>query len=94
MKDKTYFTEIFNKKWDACLKEAEKEIKENSGNADIITDVATEIFEETANAEEIVGYYIMYHKDSALRDWLDNTKGINFTEQDAEVDKILKELYR
>ena len=35
-----------------------------------------QIFEETANAEEIVGYYIMYHKDSALRDWLDNTKGI------------------
>lgn len=91
MKDKTYYTDIFNKKWDVCLKEAEKDIKENGGKADIITDVATEIFEETANVEEVVGYYIVYHKDSALKDWLGNTEGINFTEQDKEVDRILKE---
>lgn len=88
------YIETFNKKWDICLKEAEKDIQENGGTADILSYVTTEIFEETANAEEVVGYYIMYHKDSALRDWIDNTKGISFTEQDKEVDRILKELYQ
>lgn len=96
MKDKEYYISKFNNKWKNCLKEAEEDIEKDSSCKfanDVISYAATEIFEETANAEEIVGYYIVYHKDSALRDWLDNTKGINFSEQDKEVDRILKILY-
>lgn len=87
------YTDIFNKKWNRCLQEAENDLKENDSNTDV-TYVATELFEETANAEVVAGYYIMYHGESALKDWINNTKGIRFTKQDKEVDKILKELYR
>ena len=93
MADKQYYMDIFNKKWDACLEEAEIDIKENDGNADI-SDVATEIFEETANFEEVVGFYIIYHGDKALRDWKRNTDGIVFSDKDKEVDRILRELYQ
>lgn len=92
-KGKEYYTEIFNSAWNNCLREAEKDVKENGGTEDIITDVATDIFETTANAEEVVGYYIVYHKESALKDWSDNIKGIELSEQDKQVDRILKELY-
>lgn len=93
MKYKQYYMETFIKKWDACLEEAEMEIEENDGEVDI-TDIATEIFEETANAEEVVGYYIKYHESEALRDWEINTKGIVFSDQDKEVDRILRKLYQ
>ena len=93
MADKQYYMDIFNKKWDACLEEAEIDIKENDGNADI-SDVATEIFEETANSEEVAGFYIIYHGDEALRDWERNTDGIVFSDKDKEVDRILRELYQ
>lgn len=93
IKDKEYYIDIFNKKWDSSLNEADKNIKENGGSSNILSYIATEIFEETANAEEIVGYYIMYHKDSALRDWTDNIQGLHLTEQDIEVNRILMELY-
>lgn len=94
MKDKTYYTEVFNKKWDSCLEEAKKDIQENGGTDDILSYVATEIFEDTANSEEIVGYYITYHDDYALSAWVSNTKGISFTEQDKKVDRVLKDLYK
>jgi hypothetical protein len=93
MKGKNYYQEIYNKKWNKCLEEARNDIKENSGTVDIGY-IATEIFEETASAEEVVGYYIDLHGSEALKDWLVNTKGITFTEQDKTVDKILKELYK
>lgn len=91
--NKKYYVNAFNKKWDDCLKQARKDIEENNGTFDIVTEIATEIFEETANAEEVVGYYIVYHNESALKDWEVNTEGVNFTEQDKEIDRILRELY-
>ena len=55
---------------------------------------ATYEFEETANAEEVVGYYVFNEKENALNQWLNNIEGLNLTEQDKEVTKILKELYK
>ena len=49
-------------------------------------------FGETANAEEVVGYYFVYYKDDAMKTWLKNTKHIEMTEQDKEVTEIFKEL--
>lgn len=79
----SYYVDIFNKKYDKCLEEE---------NYD--TDLAIENFEETSNTEEVVGYYIMYHKEHALKYWLCNTNGIKMSKQDKEVDKILKELFQ
>ena len=93
MKNKKYFVKKFNKKWDKCYKEAEVDVEENGGDSDIVSEVATEIFDDTANAEEIVGYYIVYHGESAFEDWTANIKGLRLTEQDKEIDRILKRLY-
>ena len=84
---KEFYIEAYNKKWDECLKEAEKE------NSKDVSESATYIFEETANAKEVVGYYLVYHGDDALKDWKSNTDGIKMNEQDLEVDRILTELF-
>ena len=81
-----HYIEAYNKKWDKCLKEAERE------NAKDVGEIATYIFEESANANEVVGYYLVYHKENALKDWKANTDGINMNEQDLEVDRILTQL--
>lgn len=91
-KKKQSYVEIYNQKWNKCLREANQE-KRETGCRLAISDIATEIFEKTANAEEVVGYYIVYHKENALQDWLENTKGLTLSEQDRNVQRILKALY-
>lgn len=49
-------------------------------------------FDLAANAEEIVGYYLVYYEENPLECWLKNIDGINLTEKDNEVTRILKEL--
>lgn len=50
-------------------------------------------FDETCNADEVVGYYICNEGDNALSTWLENTEGIEMSKQDKEVTEILKKLY-
>lgn len=85
--DKNYYIETYKRKWEECLKEAEIE------NANDISEAATYIFEATANADEIVGYYLVYHGENALRDWKNNTEGIKMSSQDLKVDEILTRLF-
>lgn len=93
--DKEYYEEIWNRFWDRCLDSAKAELSELGidPSMDLVIDTATEIFEESANAEQIAGYYIVYHKEDALKDWKTNTEGIRFSEKDNEIDKILEALY-
>ena len=49
-------------------------------------------FDETANAEEVVGYYLINYEGNPLKGWLENTEYIDLTEQDKEVTRILTEL--
>ena len=50
-------------------------------------------FDETANAEEVVGYYLVYYEWNPLAEWLNNLQyATDITEQDKEVTKILTEL--
>lgn len=93
MKDKKYYVHMYKDKWNHCLEEAEKRVLVSDCPLRLLTDIATEIFEETVNAEEVVGYYIYFHGNSALKVWMSNTEGIKFTDQDREIDRILKELY-
>lgn len=51
-------------------------------------------FDETANTEEVVGYYLANEGTNALKRWLENIDGVKLTEQDKEVTEILKELDR
>ena len=54
---------------------------------------ATISFDQNANAEEIVGYYLVLHSEDPFRIWLNNVEGIELSEQDKEVTKILGNLY-
>jgi hypothetical protein len=50
-------------------------------------------FDETANAEEVVGYYFVYYEWNPLGEWLNNLQYVDeVTEQDKEVTRILTEL--
>lgn len=73
------------------------EIYEEFANDNDIADkdeYCTRWFDETANAEEVVGYYLVFHEWNPLGEWLENLKYVkDVTEQDEEVTKILKELY-
>ena len=86
--DRNYYTEIYINRWEECLEEARKE------NAQDVGEIATYIFEESCNAEEVVGYYLVNHGEDALKDWKENTDGIKMNNQDLEVDRILTELFK
>lgn len=59
------------------------------GNPDIVS----EEFEQTADFEEVVGYYCTNHPDNGLEVWLANIKGLTLTHQDDKVTKILRQIY-
>lgn len=86
-KDKSYYECLYLHRID----ELDKEMKDVCGDSYDGTQTAVE-FDQTANAEEIAGYYIYHYKENALRQWLDNIYGLNLTEMDEEVTKILKGL--
>ncbi len=89
---KEYYENKYKQKWHECLEQAfnNPEIK---GDLDLVQLDATEDFEETANADEIVGFYIYFYRDDAYRIWKGNTNGIEKTKQDLEVDRIFEELF-
>lgn len=91
MNNKDYYLEQYNVLMDECYKDAREEIEE--GSSVDVGAVATEMFEERANTDEVVGYYIANHGEYALKDWKDNIEGLKLSEQDKEVDRILKHLY-
>lgn len=91
MKTKQYYIARYNEGWKKCFDEVS-----NDGSKDPRYD-ASILLDETANTEEVVGYYLVYHEKNPLKDWLNNLyiKGIDLmSEQDKEVTKILKELFR
>lgn len=90
--NRRYYLKLYHTKWDECYDRAKKE--DPQADEDDIRYYATMTFEEEGNAEEVVGYYICYHGDDALKDWLSNTKGTELSDQGKEVDRILKRLYQ
>lgn len=76
------------------LKEVERELIEEGVDVSDGTAISYK-FDETANAEEVIGFYIACEGDNALNQWRFNTDGIenDFTEQDKEVTRILEALY-
>ena len=86
MKDITYYQQKYENIMDAIYR-ALREAEVND-----IDYVCTMVFDETANAEEIVGYYLSDGITTALKRWQENTEHIEMTEQDREVTRILTEL--
>ncbi len=93
MKNKQYYINAFDTFYDVCVKQARQEIIENDWTLVDAEELAWEIFEDTATSDPIIGYYIAYHKELALSTWQENTALIEMSEQDREIDKILKLLY-
>lgn len=50
-------------------------------------------FEDNATVDQIVGFYIVCEGDRALIQWRENIDGLDLTEKDIAVTKILEELY-
>ena len=86
MKNKSYYESVYESR----IKEIRKEMIEEE--VEDIDYACTIEFDEIANAEEIVGYYLVNEGTNALEQWLENIDGIDLTEQDKEVTKILKKL--
>lgn len=92
--DRNYYVNIYEKYYDECMERAKEELEGDAHpDPDIVLETATEIFEDTANAEQVAGYYIVYHQEDALKDWKVNTEGKVLSEMDREVDRILNALY-
>lgn len=80
----------YESKYENRMDEIYRELKETD-----IEDIdygCTIEFDETANAEEVVGYYLVNEGTNALTRWMENIEGINLTEQDNEVTRLLKKL--
>lgn len=54
---------------------------------------ATCEFEDTCTVDEIVGFYIACENEQALMRWKENINGLDLSEKDLVVNKILEELY-
>ena len=86
MKTKQYYIEQCNKRWKKCFDKASSNRSKNPGfDTSILSD-------KTANAEEVVGYYLALPTKNPLEDWLNDIEGLDLSERDKEVTKILKEL--
>lgn len=86
MKTKQYYIEQCKKRWKKCFDKASSNRSKNPG---LDTSI---LFDKTANAEEVVGYYLALPTKNLLEDWLNNIEGVDLSEQDKEVTRILKEL--
>ena len=86
MKNRSYYELKYESRMDEIYREMLEEDVEDIDYACTIE------FDETANAEEVVGYYLVNESTNALKQWLENIDGIDLTEQDKEVTKILKKL--
>lgn len=85
MKTKQYYTDAYVQKMDKLIDKL-KDLPGHDGTQ------ATEEFEATCTVDEIVGYYLFYYADDALKVWKINTDGIELNEKDKEVTRILEQL--
>lgn len=91
-KSKEYYIQKYEERMDEIYKELKYKhnIPENK-----IDEQCTYEFDQTANAEEIVGYYIVNYEWDPLKGWLENLQFVkNITPQDEEVTEILTNLYK
>nr|WP_297765800.1 hypothetical protein [uncultured Butyrivibrio sp.] len=95
-KDKNYYMRMYDKTYDKLLEQAK---------ADNLPDPeawANDTFNDGATAEEVVGYYLVWHGDDAFKDWMENLtfytenqKDIPLSKKahDEEVTRILSKLF-
>jgi hypothetical protein len=86
------YIQKYKKRMDEIYKELKYEhhIPDNE-----IDEQCTYEFDQTANAEEIVGYYIINYEGGPLKRWLENLQWReDLSEQDKEVTRVLTELYK
>lgn len=88
MKNRSYYELKYENRMDEIYREMLEEDLEDIDYACTIE------FDETAKAEEVVGYYLVNEGTNAFKQWMENVEGIDLTEQDKEVTKILEELDR
>lgn len=86
MKTKQYYTDAYVQRMDKLIDKL-KDLPGYDGTQ------ATEEFEATGSADEVVGYYIFNYADDALKVWKFNTENVELSDQDKEVTKILEQLY-
>lgn len=86
--DKNYYIQKYEDRMDEIYRELREE------GVDDIDYACTMEFDSTANAEEVVGYYLINYEWNPLKSWLENIEGIDLTEQDKEVTKMLTELFK
>ena len=81
-------------KYENRMDEIYKELKyEHHIPDNEIDEQCTYEFDQTANAEEVAGYYIINYEEDPLKEWLENLQWREeLTEQDKEVTRILTEL--
>ena len=94
MKDRQYYINLHKELYDECLVEAGME------NANDVTAGADTLYNVAATAEHIVGYYLFWYGDEAMKIWNNNlsyfvSRRESGTEEDyeKEVSQILKELF-
>lgn len=87
MKNRSYYESKYESRMDEIYREMKEEGVEDIDYACTIE------FDQTANAEEVVGYYLVNESDNALIRWRENTENIEMTEQDKVVTEILEQLF-
>ena len=83
----------YEDKLDKCISEAKESMKKLYDDLDDkCIQEAVEHFEETANAEEVVGYYLSHYGDDAYKAWEDNTSNIELNDEHKSIGEILSSI--
>lgn len=89
IRTKGYYENAYHKRMDTIIAEVQKR-----GSEDYRYDATVE-FDETANTEEVVGYYLANEGNNAYETWCTNTAHLSedeITQQDKDVTTILEHL--
>lgn len=80
------YLSLYKNKWNKCYTEA---LENGSNDPDYDASI---IFDEGCSPEEVVGYYLYYYEEEALRQWRGNIEGLELNKNDRKIDEILASL--
>ena len=97
MDTKDYFKLVYDKFWNECMNNARNKLKEEAWDVieeDEVHHLAKKIFEESADAAQIAGFFITSHRNLALSVWQTVSTGLELSDKHKEVESILTMLYQ
>ncbi len=85
---KEYYANLYDARMNYLVNKFKTDPDDMDGTA------ASYEFDKTATVEEWVGFYVLNEGDNALKQWYENTEGVELSKNDKKIQAILETLYK